>query len=192
MSLKEFKRSEISQIYYHRSGKRFLPDVFGGQLRELVEQVQRAEEKTEVLYLCIGSDRSTGDSLGPLVGYKLNQKGSWEVQVLGTLTRPVHAMNLNETIDYLNRYYRNHVIVAVDASVGRSEHVGYITLGRGGIKPGLGVSKNLKKVGDVFITGIIGSGGGLEPLMLQNTRLSLVMEIADCICEGIRFAGQVS
>jgi putative sporulation protein YyaC len=192
MSLKEFRKSEISQIYYHRSGKWFLPDVFGSQLKDLVTRVQSAEEKKEVLYLCIGSDRSTGDSLGPLVGYKLNQGGLWAAEVLGTLTRPVHAMNLDETIEYLDRYYHDHVIVAIDASIGRSEHVGYITLGLGGIKPGLGVSKNLKTVGDVFITGIIGCGGGLEPLVLQNTRLSLVMQIADCICEGIRFAGQVS
>ena len=66
--------------------------------------------------------------------------------------------------------------------------MGYITLGRGAIRPGLGVSKNLMSVGDIFITGIVGYGGNFEPL-LQNTRLSIVMELADCICAGIGCAG---
>ena len=49
----------------------------------------------------------------------------------------------------------DHVIVAVDASVGRSEHVGCITLGKGALRPGLGVCKELQEVGDIFITGIV-------------------------------------
>ena len=87
-------------------------------------------------------------------------------------------------MEIIKQYYRDYIIVAVDASVGRYEHVGYITLGRGAIRPGLGVSKNLMSVGDIFITGIVGYGGNFEP-MLQNTRLSVVMELADCICAGI-------
>lgn len=176
---------KINQIKYYKSGNSFLPDVFGHQLRELVAEVKQREEKNEVLYLCIGSDRSTGDSLGPLVGYKLEQAGLWDADVMGTLARPVHAMNLSETVEHLAHHYQKHVIVAIDASVGREEHVGYITLGRGGIRPGLGVSKQMDSVGDVFITGIIGGGNGMEPLMLQNTRLSLVMQMADSICAGI-------
>ncbi len=183
---------KTSQIHYYKSGKSFVSDDFGRQLRGLVAEVMRREEKESVLYLCIGSDRSTGDSLGPLVGYKLHQSGVWAAEIMGTLARPVHAMNLSETVAHLEQYYRKHVIVAIDASVGRSEHVGYITLGRGGLQPGLGVSKQLQPVGDVFITGIIGGGNGLEPLMLQNTRLSLVMQMADCICEGIRYAGMTA
>ena len=30
-------------------------------------------KKTGVVILCIGTDRSTGDSLGPLIGYKLKE-----------------------------------------------------------------------------------------------------------------------
>ena len=52
-------------------------------------------------------------------------------------------------------------MVAVDASVGDENHIGYVTLGRGSLKPGLGVCKELHAVGDLFITGIV---GGLQPL----------------------------
>lgn len=170
--------------YYHQAGERFCPQTFGGQLASFVDRVREEQKKKEVLFLCIGSDRSTGDSLGPLVGYKL-QHSSAERRLLGTLEQPVHAINLEETMNRIRTDYKDHVVVAIDASIGRHEHIGYITVGLGSLRPGLGVRKNLGAVGDIFITGIVGSGGSWEPLLLQNTRLSVVMELADCICEGI-------
>ena len=29
------------------------------------------DDNRDIIFLCIGTDRSTGDSLGPLIGYKL-------------------------------------------------------------------------------------------------------------------------
>ncbi len=188
------QRNADRLAYYHQAGNGFSPREFGGQLASFVEKVREEEEKKGVLFLCIGSDRSTGDSLGPLVGYKLEsnlgtQGFGCEPQLFGTLRQPVHAINLEETMHRIRTEYRDHVVVAIDASIGRHEHVGYITVGLGSLKPGLGVRKNLGAVGDIFITGIVGSGGAWEPLLLQNTRLSVVMELADCIYEGICACG---
>ena len=84
-----------------------------------------------------------------------------------------------------DKFGRQCVVVAIDASVGSSDHVGYATLGRGALKPGLGVSKELEAVGDISITGIVGGCGNYDPVMLQSVRLSMVMQMADCICESI-------
>lgn len=177
--------------FYHPAGSGFSSQEFGSQLSLFVEAVKKETRKQGILFLCIGSDRSTGDSLGPLVGYKLEQRGwdrgedGWCTPLFGTLRRPVHAINLKDTMEQIQREYEDHVVIAIDASIGRHEHVGYVTVGRGSLKPGLGVRKNLGAVGDVFITGIVGSGGAWEPLLLQNTRLSMVMDLADAICDGI-------
>ena len=45
-------------------------------------------EKT-VVFLCIGTDRATGDALGPLVGSYLLKNGL--ENVYGTVDEPVHA-----------------------------------------------------------------------------------------------------
>lgn len=174
-------------IHYFESGEDFLVEEFGMILHQMVQEVAREKQKEGVVFLCIGTDRSTGDSLGPLIGYKLKDQMISGVRVLGTLDCPVHALNLEQSILLLKLRYPNHVIVAIDASVGSFHHIGCITVGKGSLRPGLGVRKELQEVGDMFITGIVGGYGNRDPLMLQSVRLSTVMQMADCICESIIF-----
>ncbi|MCG0275113.1 MAG: spore protease YyaC [Thermosediminibacteraceae bacterium] len=138
-----------------------------------------------IVFLCIGTDRSTGDSLGPLVGNLLKEKNLLNAQVIGCLAEPVHAGNLHKVIQELNSFYKEPYIIAVDASLGRSENVGTVKIGKGPIKPGAGVNKDLPPVGKLHITGIVNVGGFMEFFVLQNTRLFLVMKMAKVISEGI-------
>lgn len=176
------KREDIS--YYDTSGS-FEAELFAHHLNRLIMAEMAAQNKAGVVFLCIGTDRSTGDSLGPLVGHKLRRSRQCRSAVIGTLDKPVHAMNLELYARYIRAHYADHVVVAVDASVGSPDHVGFATLGRGAIQPGLGVSKELEAVGDISITGIVGGLASPDPVMLQSVRLSMVMKMADCICEGI-------
>lgn len=177
-------RRKNRDIYYFDSGQAGDTEICAHTLQEMIGEVQREQGKQGVLFLCIGTDRSTGDSLGPLIGYKLKEQRVRRIQIVGTLERPVHAMNLEQSMAMVRIHYPNHVIVAVDASVGCQDHVGCITLGRGALRPGLGVSKELQEVGDIFITGIVGGYGSYDPLMLQSVRLSVVMKMVDYICES--------
>jgi len=138
--------------------------------------------------LCIGTDRATGDSLGPLIGYKLKHISYPNVFVYGTLDQPVHAKNLSETLEMIDEKHPKALIIAIDACLGKMDHIGYITLGEGSIKPGAGVQKNLPPVGDLFITGIVNFSGFMDMIILQNTRLSLVMQMADIISSGIKYS----
>lgn len=138
--------------------------------------------------VCIGTDRSTGDSLGPIVGSKLREWRFLEkyAAVLGTLDDPVHAGNLGETIGLLEHRERDGChILAVDACLGKLGSVGYITFADGPLRPGTGVNKDLPHIGTAHITGVVNVGGFMEYLVLQNTRLSLVMRMADAIARGI-------
>lgn len=184
------KRIKEQDIYYFDSGEQEDTGICAGMLRQMIGEIMRSENRKGVLLFCIGTDRSTGDSLGPLIGHKLKECGlrDRQVKIVGTLDCPVHAMNLEQAILMVRHCYPDHVIVAVDASVGQTEHVGCITLGKGALRPGLGVCKELQAVGDIFITGIVGGYGNYDPLMLQSVRLSIVMRMADYICDSVRQA----
>ncbi|NPV74607.1 MAG: spore protease YyaC [Pelotomaculum sp.] len=159
---------------------------------DLLARLQRLGVKKESpkILLCIGTDRSTGDCLGPLVGTKIDADGQDFFTVYGTLSNPVHAGNIREKIDEIYESYKNPFIIAVDACLGRIENVGCISLGDGSLYPGAGVNKELPPVGQIHITGTVNVGGFMEYLVLQNTRLNLVMKIADVIAEGLKKAAQ--
>jgi len=129
--------------------------------------------------VCIGTDRCTGDALGPLVGTKINPMIPFEVY--GTLSEPVHARNL---ISYREKVLAQKplpLIIAIDASLGPMNRVGSINVGPGPLYPGRGVKKELPPIGDMHITGLVNISGFWEHLVLQSTRLDLVYRMAQSI-----------
>lgn len=140
-----------------------------------------------MVFVCIGTDRSTGDSLGPLVGYKVKNIKYDNVFIHGNLEQPVHAKNIEGVMTEIYQKYEAPFVVAIDACLGKLDHIGFVTIGEGAIKPGAGVNKNLSPVGNIHITGIVNFSGMMDFLVLQNTRLSVVMKMADLISMGIRY-----
>lgn len=157
------------------------------KLRDILsEQITYAlNSKKQIAVLCIGTDRSTGDSLGPLVGEKLKFLVRDKIYVYGNLEKPIHAKNLKENLDEINRELNNPFIIAVDASLGSIHNVGNIVVEKGSLFPGAALNKDLPSVGNLSIKGIVNVCGALEFLVLQNTRLFTVMKLADIISKGL-------
>lgn len=154
-----------------------LSAVLGQHFRELAGR--------PLLILCIGTDRSTGDALGPLTGTCLGKIILPGTSVLGTLEEPVHAANLKATLRRIKSYPDIPFIVALDACLGPLENVGTIAVSRGPLRPGAGVNKDLPPVGDLHITGTVNVGGFMEYFVLQNTRLGLVHRMAVTIARAL-------
>ncbi|MDI6600185.1 MAG: spore protease YyaC [Thermoanaerobacteraceae bacterium] len=141
----------------------------------------------KLVFLCIGTDRSTGDSLGPLVGYELSRLPhiDKDCRIYGTLDNPVHAQNIKDITSMIFGTIENPFIIAIDASLGSMSKVGKIIIDEGPLKPGAGVSKDLDPIGDIRITGVVNVAGFMEFTVLQNTRLSMVMNMARVISSAI-------
>ncbi|MCR4398430.1 MAG: spore protease YyaC [Firmicutes bacterium] len=146
------------------------------------------ERRRPICVLCIGSDRSTGDSLGPLVGSELKKARLPGVTVLGDLEKPLHAGNLVHELAGAPFTDPSTLKIAVDACLGTHDHVGSVLVGRGSLRPGAGLYKTLPAVGDVFVTGTVNVGGFMEYLVLQSTRLGLVIAMAEVIACGLHWA----
>lgn len=158
----------------------------GSALAELLLHLDPQLTRPRII-ACIGTDRSTGDSLGPLVGTQLHPLGAPYYTVYGTLDDPIHATNLTEKKQSIEAMHPDGLIIAVDASLGRTDQVGHVSIALGGLKPGAGVNKDLPVIGHLHITGIVNVGGFMEFMVLQNTRLASVMRLADRISRGLMF-----
>ncbi|MFZ5354577.1 MAG: spore protease YyaC [Bacillota bacterium] len=151
--------------------------------RRFEELVQSADKKYDrITFVCIGTDRSTGDSFGPLVGYMMSRFAK-DYKVYGTLKDPVHAKNLDTILAEID--YSRELVVAVDASLGDTKHIGSIVLSNRPIKPGSGVGKNCTPVGDISISGIVNMAGFAPGLLLQCTRLYSVHQMAEAVYWGV-------
>lgn len=144
----------------------------------------KRKKNQPILLLCIGTDRATGDCLGPLIGYKLKNMEP-DIKVLGNLNTPVHAKNLDEAVCSIESNTDEPFVIAIDACLGAPEHIGYVTLSPLGVKPGEGVQKDLPVVGDISITGIVNECTSSNSMTLQSTRLNVVMNLADTIADSI-------
>ena len=140
---------------------------------------------SELVFLCVGTDRTTGDCLGPYIGHQLKAYATDRIFVYGTLNQPVHALNLEAVSSGIRRRHPDALVIAIDASLGQKKHLGYVTIGNGSLHPGAAVRKELPPVGDIHITGIVNTAGALEHLTLQTTRLSTVVFLAERITQGI-------
>jgi putative sporulation protein YyaC len=109
--------------------------------------------------------------------------GRFQGIVLGDLETPVHAENLDEAANRLAG--KDGLVVGVDACLGTRQEVGAVMIRPGPLRPGLGVKKKLLPIGDLYIAGVVNVGGFMEYMVLQNTRLSLVMRMAQSIASGI-------
>ncbi|MBU3110499.1 spore protease YyaC [Clostridium lacusfryxellense] len=157
------------------------------KLRDIVSNyiLPIVKSSRPIVILCIGTDRSTGDSLGPLVGNKLSFLIRNKIHIYGSLECPVHAKNLCEIIDEISYSYKNPYIIAIDACLGSLQNVGKIIIEEKPLSPGAAMNKDLPKVGDLSITGVVNIAGAFEFMVLQNTRLYTVMMLADAISKGL-------
>lgn len=155
-----------------------------------LEKCIRNYEKhwTELVFICIGTDRITGDSLGPYVGYCLSECPQIRSRIYGTLQHPIHALNLEKAMEEITRQHPHGLYVAIDASLGTKKHLGFVTVANGALHPGAGVQKKLPPVGHIAITGIVNSSGWMEHLALQTTRLSTIVAMATMITQGILYS----
>lgn len=138
------------------------------------------------IILCIGSDLSVGDSLGPVTGTKIKERLSGlNCFVYGTLAKPITAHEVKYLNDFLKETHPESPIIAIDAAVGLAGDIGLIKLSKKSIKPGSGANKKLAKVGDISIMGIVAEKSVFNYSLFSATRLNIIYKMSEIIAEGV-------
>ncbi len=136
----------------------------------------------DTIIVCIGTDRYIGDCLGPLVGTLLKCK-HFPLPVYGTISDPIHALNIESKLNKINLLHPHKNIIGIDACLGDLETIGDIQVRDFPVHPGKGVGKSLPDVGNSSIIGIVDSNSS-EDLFnnsSSNIRLNLVLSMAEVI-----------
>lgn len=168
------------------SAKNFSFNTFNDYAQDGIFQslVDCNPQNKKPIFICIGSDLVLGDSLGPLVGTMLKTRGA-KSYVYGTLNLPITAKEVEYAGKYLKQMHPNSISIAIDAAVGNADDIGLIRVSDKGLKPGLGVDKNLGIVGDLSIIAVVAAKSLQNHNLFNLTRLNLVYKMAEKITAGI-------
>ena len=139
---------------------------------------------TSIVFVFVGSDCNIGDSLAPLSSSFLNLAAG-NVFFYGSLSELITAKEVPFMAKYLKNAHPNSVIVVVDAAIGKKWDIGRVKVQNFGIKPGLGVNKDLPMLGDISIIGVVGEKGAFKSGNVPNIRLSCIYNMAKSIARGI-------
>ena len=75
----------------------------------------------EIVFLCIGTQKITGDRFGPGTGTLLNDRLSSPCYIYGMLGSNLHAQNLERAVAALRLLHPKACFVALDAALGAAE-----------------------------------------------------------------------
>lgn len=140
---------------------------------------------TDYIFLCVGSDKITGDAYGPIVGEKLEKyfKNFYNnIRVVGTLEKTVSGINLEKEIKEIYNTYKNPCIIAIDAALSIKEDIGKIVVTNKKMQFGKGTNKKVIETGEISIKGIVAKDCKMPKYNfneLQTTSLNIVMKLAD-------------
>lgn len=138
-------------------------------------------DRRDVVMLCIGTDRSTGDAFGPLLGNRLLASG-WP-HVYGTLQEPCDANRFRDVVASLPK---GKLVLAFDACLGKdSAAVGRYRMAEGPLRPAEAVGNPLPAVGDYSVAAIVAARSIKPYAALQSASLALVMELAAGVQQAI-------
>jgi putative sporulation protein YyaC len=181
MLLFDFTRKKAFVLLHHihyldKKSTAFLSEA-------LTKHYTKKPDYTEIVVVCIGTNRYPGDSLGPMVGTRLFERleGNRHVHIYGTLDKPVHALNMQRICAYITNRHSRAYIVAVDACLGQLYKIGTLQLVEGPLQPGASLDKKLHSIGHIHIKGIINNHSLLNHKVLEHTSLTFVNEMAAVI-----------
>nr|WP_240473004.1 spore protease YyaC [Paenibacillus sanguinis] len=151
----------------------------GAGLKGFFTGIRLRHDGEAITFLCIGTDRSTGDALGPMVGTRLTELGF--TRVIGTLREPCDATNLERRLSQMDG---DSIVVAIDACLGTAESLGYYLVSGQPLQPARSVGGNLPEVGHYSLAAVVNVKGPKPYWTLQMTSLYKVMQMAEEIANA--------
>lgn len=115
-------------------------------------------EFSDIVILCIGTDKLIGDLVGPIVGQKLKRlfKNYKKIKVYGDINKSVNITNVDKVIEEINTKFNYPFIITIDSALGPKEVIETVHISCGKIKPGGALSHKKEYKSNINFKAIVG------------------------------------
>lgn len=144
---------------------------------------------SNIIFVCIGTNKIVGDSFGPLVGENLKKNIESEyIQIYGTLDKTVNYLNIFQIRKVIANKYNKPCIITIDSALSKTEEVGKSFINWGGIELGKAINKGLYFDSNINIKTVIGKArkSDLNNIIeLQKVDEDFISNLANYVSLGI-------
>ena len=161
-------------------------------LRNKISRYDLKREFTEIIFLCVGTNKIIGDMIGPMVGedlknriYKNTKK---EIVVFGNMQSTLNLKNAEKIISNIKKSYINPFIITIDTALGNEKNLKKIYITQGEIEIGKAVSRGIKYESHINIKGVVGRYSSVTEKninTLKNVKPEAIFYLSSIISNGI-------
>ena len=152
---------------------------------------------SEIVILCIGTDKLIGDCVGPMVGQKLindwqsknndNIKKK-EIVILGNMERTLNYKNAENIIKQVNKNCNMPFIIAIDTALSKISTTQKIYVNNGSLTIGNSLGRKLLFKSHINIKCVVGECKNTPKeniKVLKDVHPELVEQLSDIVAYGI-------
>lgn len=171
-------------LYEQEIKNQFIEDF-----KEALYNMKKTKEFDKIFFICAGTDKITGDSLGPFVGSKLeeyfSEKNYSNIYIYGTLDNNINHENIK---NILNKIDKKTGVIIVDAALSNKQNMGNIYVLNKKTVLGKGLKKNNFKIGDISIKTVVARDyknliGNFNAL--KRAPITKIIKLSNILSEGI-------
>ena len=162
---------------------------FVKEFEQRISELYVENDYSNLVFLCIGTNKIIGDSVGPIVGNYLKKLQNEYLQIYGTLDDTINFINAKDVIEGIYQNLENPYLITIDAALSNSNNKGDIVLSEGYIKIGKALQKSICFYSDINIKCIVGKSY-LEKEKnikeLEKVSLAEILGMAELVANGIK------
>lgn len=162
---------------------------FVQDLEKSIKQYKN-QKFSEVVILCIGTNKLIGDSIGPVVGQKLKEEKMKEtVYIYGDMNETINFKNAKEKIENIFKTYQKPFIITIDSALGTKTMVSKIVVNKGIVRLGKSLGRSICYPSHIIIKGVVGEYKNTfedNIKILNEVNQELIWYLSDIMAKGIK------
>ena len=155
------------------------------------------KENKNIIFLCVGTSKVIGDSIGPIVGtnlkkYLKNKDGlklkNNNVKVIGDISNNISYNNIEDNIKNIKSLSADNLVIVVDSALSAENNIGKIFVQNRGLRYAESLNRKNDIIGDMSIKAVVGknSKNGLKNFnILKNISSQRIISMSNMVSKGI-------
>ncbi len=163
--------------------------------------LKQNKQNKNIIFLCIGTSKIMGDSIGPIVGTNLKKDlkkylkfkrnlniENNNIKIIGDMSNNFSYNNIEDNIKIIKNTSKNNFIIVIDSALSSENNIGKIFVHNRGMKYAEALKRNNEIIGDMSIKAVVGKNTQnrfKNFTILKNISSQRIITMSNIVSKGI-------